>query len=212
MDNESHSKTLGRVSFLLMVLAVAAVALVRAGSIASAEGSGPAAAPATSLGTAFTYQGQLYLNGSPVNATCAMTFKLFDAVTGGNQLGGVVTPSVVVTGGLFNAQLDFGGQFTGDRRWLDIAVNCGSGLAQLSPRQELTAAPYASGLMPGARIIAADVGLNVDSLTDLPGGDACLLVEVTSNRPDCLGHIGVARELAAAIGSKVKLPDAACEE
>jgi len=56
------------------------------------------------------------------------------------------------------------------------------------------------------------VGLNVDNITDLPGGDACLLVEVTSNRPDCLGHIGVARELAAAIGSKVKLPDVAYEE
>ena len=56
------------------------------------------------------------------------------------------------------------------------------------------------------------VGLNVDNITDLPGGDACLLVEVTSNRPDCLGHLGVARELAAALGVKVKLPDVAYEE
>jgi phenylalanyl-tRNA synthetase beta chain len=51
------------------------------------------------------------------------------------------------------------------------------------------------------------IGLNVDSITDLPNGDACLLVEVTSNRPDCLGHLGVARELAAAIGTRVKLPE-----
>jgi phenylalanyl-tRNA synthetase beta chain len=50
------------------------------------------------------------------------------------------------------------------------------------------------------------IGLNVDDLTDLPDGDARLLVEVTSNRPDCLGHIGVARELAAALGGRVKLP------
>jgi len=56
------------------------------------------------------------------------------------------------------------------------------------------------------------VGLNVDNITDLPGGDACLLVEVTSNRPDCLGHLGVARELAAALGVKVRMPDAAYEE
>jgi phenylalanyl-tRNA synthetase beta chain len=56
------------------------------------------------------------------------------------------------------------------------------------------------------------VGLNVDNITDLAGGDACLLVEVTSNRPDCLGHLGVARELAAALGVKVKWPDVAYQE
>ena len=56
------------------------------------------------------------------------------------------------------------------------------------------------------------VGLNVDNITELPGGDACLLVEVTSNRPDCLGHLGVAREFAAALGSTVKLPDVAYAE
>ena len=56
------------------------------------------------------------------------------------------------------------------------------------------------------------VGLNVDNITDLAGGDACLLVEVTSNRPDCLGHLGVARELAAALGVAVKFPQVAYEE
>ena len=56
------------------------------------------------------------------------------------------------------------------------------------------------------------VGLNVDDIADLPGGDARLLVEVTSNRPDCLGHIGVARELAAAVGTTVRHPEVACEE
>ena len=32
-------------------------------------------------------------------------------------------------------------------------------------------------------------------------------LEVTSNRPDCLGHIGVARELSAALGLELRLPD-----
>ena len=36
--------------------------------------------------------------------------------------------------------------------------------------------------------------------------DAIIDVEVTSNRGDCLGYIGVARELAAATGKKLKLP------
>jgi phenylalanyl-tRNA synthetase beta chain len=51
------------------------------------------------------------------------------------------------------------------------------------------------------------VGLNVDDLTELPGGDVRLLVEVTSNRPDCLGHLGVARELAAALGVRTAVPE-----
>lgn len=46
--------------------------------------------------------------------------------------------------GYFTVQLDFGDSvFTGDARWLEIAVGCGSGATILSPRQELTAAPYA---------------------------------------------------------------------
>ncbi len=36
--------------------------------------------------------------------------------------------------------------------------------------------------------------------------DTVLDLEITSNRGDCLGHIGVARELAAATGCELKLP------
>ncbi len=36
--------------------------------------------------------------------------------------------------------------------------------------------------------------------------DAVIDVEITSNRGDCLGYIGVARELAAATGKELKLP------
>jgi len=56
------------------------------------------------------------------------------------------------------------------------------------------------------------IGLNVDGVTDLADGDACLLVEVTSNRSDCLGHIGVAREVAAALRLPLRLPDVALDE
>lgn len=37
--------------------------------------------------------------------------------------------------------------------------------------------------------------------------DFCLDVEVTSNRPDCLGVIGIAREIAAVVGASVQLPE-----
>lgn len=37
--------------------------------------------------------------------------------------------------------------------------------------------------------------------------DFCLDIEVTSNRPDCLGVIGIAREVAAVVGASVQLPE-----
>ncbi len=37
--------------------------------------------------------------------------------------------------------------------------------------------------------------------------DFCLDVEVTSNRPDCLGIIGIAREVAAIVGGSVQFPE-----
>lgn len=42
--------------------------------------------------------------------------------------------------------------------------------------------------------------------------DAVIEVEVTSNRGDCLGYIGIARELAAATGKELKIPQVLLEE
>ncbi len=50
-------------------------------------------------------------------------------------------------------------------------------------------------------------GLNHESTTAV-GGDWCVDLEVTSNRPDCLGHIGVAREIAVLFGGELKIPPA----
>jgi len=46
-------------------------------------------------------------------------------------------------------------------------------------------------------------GLAVDSLEESAAGPV-LDVEVTANRPDCLGHCGVAREVAAIYRLPVK--------
>ncbi|ODS33301.1 MAG: phenylalanyl-tRNA synthase beta subunit [Candidatus Scalindua rubra] len=51
-----------------------------------------------------------------------------------------------------------------------------------------------------------NVGLVVDTTTPIDD-DFCLDIEVTSNRPDCLGYIGIAREVAAIAGSKLIIPD-----
>ena len=53
--------------------------------------------------------------------------------------------------------------------------------------------------------ILSDLGFPIEEIVQV-GDDIVLDVEVTSNRGDCLSHIGVARELAAATGKILKLP------
>jgi hypothetical protein len=127
-----------------------------AGSIALAQDGGPQSPldPAETLTTAFTYQGRLDEDGSPVNDTCDMRFKLYDAASTGTEIGSDPHAGVLVTDGLFSVPLDFGANvFTGDRRWLGIEVDCEEDGTYVDlGRQELTVAPYALGLKPGAVI------------------------------------------------------------
>ncbi len=102
---------------------------------------------AAPLGTAWTYQGRLTAGDSPAKGNYDLQFKLFDALADGVQQGGtIVSNAVAVSNGLFTVTLDFGaGVFDGSARWLEIAVrtNNGPALTTLTPRQSLTAAPYA---------------------------------------------------------------------
>ncbi len=86
-----------------------------------------------------------------------MQFSLWDAAgsstppMGGAQIGITQELPVTVTNGLFTAVLnsgsEFGGNaFTGEARWLQIAVRCPARSGEyttLSPRQAVTPAPYA---------------------------------------------------------------------
>ncbi len=49
-------------------------------------------------------------------------------------------------------------------------------------------------------------GLNLESIADV-GGDIAIDLEVTSNRPDGLGHLGVAREISVLFGKPLRIPD-----
>jgi hypothetical protein len=100
------------------------------------------------LGMGFTYQGQLKSSDAPYTGACDLQFGLWDALSGGTQIGSTLTKAnVSVLQGYFTVALDFGvGRFQGDARWLEIAVRCPAGSGSytpLAPRQELTAAPYA---------------------------------------------------------------------
>lgn len=105
--------------------------------------------------TAFTYQGQLTDGGVPTVGLADFRFALFDAASGGAQVGATLcADNVVLDGeGRFTVQLDFGQQFSaGQARFLlveyraDTGSGCGvaTGFAALTPRQAITSTPSAS--------------------------------------------------------------------
>jgi hypothetical protein len=101
---------------------------------------------ALAQGTAFTYQGQLNEGANPATGIYDLRFAIYDSPGGGTQQGNPVTNSATsLSNGLFTVILDFGNQFTGPGRWLEIGVrtNGGDAFTALIPRQPLTPTPYA---------------------------------------------------------------------
>ena len=105
-----------------------------------------AAAAAQAQTTAFTYQGSLQNGGTPANGSYDFEFALFSAVSGGGQLGTTQTLSAVaVANGIFTVTLNFGEQFPGANRFLEVRVRTAGGGAftPLTPRQQINSGPYA---------------------------------------------------------------------
>jgi hypothetical protein len=102
------------------------------------------------IAAAFTYQGRLIDNNSIADGLYDFQFKLYNAeFTTAMQIGPDVNkPDVEVIDGYFTVELNFGDVFDGNERWLDIGVRPGefedpNVYAVLSPRQQVTPAPYA---------------------------------------------------------------------
>jgi hypothetical protein len=101
----------------------------------------------TPLGTAFTYQGHLSDGSSSADGSYDFRFRLFDSSSDGVQVGDTLTKNAVsVVDGFFTVTLDFGNVFDGSTLYLDVGVRPAesSTYTSLSPRQALTAAPYAN--------------------------------------------------------------------
>src|SRR5450755_966192 len=100
----------------------------------------------TAQGTAFTYQGRLNDGANPANGSYDLTFALFSVNSGAGQVGSALTnTATAVSNGLFTVTLDFGNQFPGASRWLELSVctNGAGSFITLNPRQPITATPYA---------------------------------------------------------------------
>jgi hypothetical protein len=123
------------IRFRAFVFSVAATALLLASSAHAAQ----------PLGSSFTYQGELRNAGLAANGAHDFQFSLYDASSGGTQVGVTLQQSLTVSTGRFGTTLDFGaGAFNGDRRYLQIAVSpAGAGTYEtLTPRQEVNGTPY----------------------------------------------------------------------
>jgi hypothetical protein len=95
--------------------------------------------------TAFTYQGRLNDGVNLASGAYDLTFALYDASSGGGQLGSTITNTgTSLSNGLFTVTLDFGANYPGASRWLEVGVRTnGGGAFTTMPRQQLTPAPYA---------------------------------------------------------------------
>jgi hypothetical protein len=115
--------------------------------------------------TAFNYQGRLTDAGSPANGSYQLQFKLYDAASGGMQIGATVSDiSLTAVNGVFTTQLDFGvSAFSGADRFLEIGVrhNAGENYTILSPRQQINSSPYSIRTLSAAQ---ADIALDSNKL------------------------------------------------
>ena len=159
-------------TFIRVVVLLAFASLLCVGPALAEE---PAITTQAALGAAFTYQGRLTDGGAPANGVYDFAFSLWDAESGGAQVGATVeVGDVSVTNGVFTVSLDFGTAiFNGQALWLQVSVRPGASsdpYTTLSPRTKLNAAPYAIGLMPGASISRDFLGHALTVQNGSPGG------------------------------------------
>lgn len=121
---------------------------------------------AAPLGTAFTYQGALQYGGAGADGPYDLEFRLYDAASGGNQIGVTQTlDDFDIDNGVFTATLDFGAPaFAGQARWLQIGLRPGTSAdpyTLLDPRQPITAAPFAlhAQSVPAGSISATEIDI-----------------------------------------------------
>ena len=118
--------------------------------------------------TAFIYQGSLNSGGVVANGSHDFEFALFDAVSGGAQLGSTITQnSVAVTNGSISVSVDFGNQFPGASRFLEIRVrpSGGGAFTTLTPRQQITSTPYSVKSLNSDTATTATTATNATNAT-----------------------------------------------
>ncbi len=135
-----------------------------------------ACAGSATIAEPFVYQGQLKESGAPANGEYDFRFELYDAETGGMQIGATnAFGNLEVVDGVFHVDLDFGFfAFDGTNRWLRIQVRPGANVGaytDLTPRTPMSKAPQAQ---IADEALFADHAITAETLinpqwTDAPG-------------------------------------------
>ncbi|HEY52994.1 MAG TPA: hypothetical protein G4N94_06020, partial [Caldilineae bacterium] len=108
---KNNNWTLRVIVVLVAVLALSAVVIAQP-MLQGPDGEETVSEPLAEAGVAgdlsqgFSYQGILTENGVPVNGNRDMEFKLYDASSGGNQVGSTISQNVPVSNGQFNVALN----------------------------------------------------------------------------------------------------------
>ena len=148
--------------------------------------------PDTALaqGTAVTYQGRLDQNGAPVTGLYDLVFGRFSTNSGGAAVAlSQTNNAVLVNDGVFTVTLDFGANFPGADRWLEIAArtnNLGD-FVTLLPRQKLASTPYAitartvTGVVPSTALAGTYASaVNLSNLGNTYAGNGSALSGVNA--------------------------------
>lgn len=135
---------------------------------------------ATSLAqpTALSFQGFVKDGANAANGNYDFEFALFDSLSGGNQIGSTISRGgVVVSNGSFAVTLDFGGQFPGSERFLEIRMRVSGGgpFITLSPRQAVTSSPYS------IRSLSADNAANATNAVNATNATNAVIAENAVN-------------------------------
>jgi hypothetical protein len=161
-------------------------------------------------GSSFAYQGRARHNGQLIHGVADFHFTLWNAPTGGKQVGDTLQPllNVPVDRGLFSVTLDFGPDaFTGEARWLQLAIRypaAGGSYVIVSPRQPLNPSPYSIHALTGGiwsnndgdlSYLGGNVGIGTaepEHLLDLSGGSIRTSDQLISTVPTGTSPLEVA--------------------
>lgn len=156
------------------------------------------AAPALAAAPAnFTYQGRLVEGGVPVTGNRDVDIRVCDAPAAGTCFPGAVGASkqgVSALGGVFRATVTVPSAFNlpSGIGWLDISVGpVGGALTTLSPREQLTAMPYAVYASSAGRLVTPMIQAAVGPLIEDIQFVGAETADVTSQGPMRLGSSGI---------------------
>lgn len=155
--------------------------------------------------TAFNFQGRLNDGTSPANGRYDLQFKLFDAITGGAQVGSTADrPNLTLINGVFSTTLDYGASaFMGGVRFVEISVKPNgspNAYVVLGARQQILSVPFsvraanatqADNATTAQNAVTAQLAANASSLGGVPASNYAKLDFLNLGGVRFTGNVGL---------------------